>query len=88
VRGRAEGAADRGEDATRAEAAKGRHRAQGHMDGMRSGMCRTSAMRDAAPASRRPGVGFRPAPRRRPPQVRGVGRQSCVGRRGILIGLI
>ena len=29
---------------------------------------------------RRPGVGFRPAPRRRPPQVRGDGSDSCKAR--------
>jgi len=32
-----------------------------------------------------PALGFRPAPRRRPPQVSGTGRSSCLGRRRAIL---
>ena len=83
VGGRGEGTEKGREDPRGAEAPDNRPRAQGDVQGVRGGVRWPGSVRDAGAVPR---GGFAPAPGRRPPQVRGAGRESC-NARAILIGL-
>ena len=80
VGGCGEGTVEGREDPRGPEATDRRPRAQGDVQGVRGGRGRCGT------PGRRPGVDFRPAPVRRPPQLGGAGRESC-NACAILIGL-
>src|SRR5437016_7880285 len=82
VGGRGKGAADGREDSCGSEAADGPLAAEGDVHWVRA-MCAGRARWGTL--GRRPAASLRPAPARRPPQVRGEGSGSCTAR-AILTG--
>ena len=83
VGGRGQGTVERRKDPLGPQATDSRPRAEGDVDGC-APVC--GGRERCGTPGRRPGVGFRPAPARRPPQAGGVGSESCKPR-AILIGV-